>query len=238
MDLIALIAGAVAAGTVAGASGFGAALVLQPLLLAVCTPATALVALTVSSLGVNTAVVRSGRLRRDLLRPLVLSAPVGAVAGVVIFTQFPKQSLQVLLGCAVIAGGLAVAARGRAGVLIARAPLPLWGLISGALTTSVGANGPPVVLGLAGHDLEPPEQRGTLGAYFLFATPLTFATILAAHASLLPGLELGLALAPATAVGVIAGGRLANRFRRERFRTLTIALVLAAGAASLAAGLA
>lgn len=236
--VVALIAGALAAGAVAGASGFGAALVLQPLLLAVCSPATALVALSVSSLSVNSAVMRAGRLRRDLLRPLLLSAPVGALAGIVVFTQLEKHSLQIVLGCAVIAGAVATAARGRAEALLGRTPLPVWGVISGALTTSVGANGPPVVIGLAGRDLDPPEQRATLGAYFLFATPLTFVTIFAAHKtrSLLPGLELGLLLAPATFAGVACGGRLVQRFRRERFRDLTIALVLAAGAASVVAG--
>jgi uncharacterized protein len=238
--VIELIAGGVLAGTVAGASGFGAALVLQPLLLAVYSPATALVALTVASCGVNGSVWRAGRLRRDLLRPLLFAAPVGAVAGVAVFTQFDKQALQVLLGCAVITGSLAIASRGRARALLTRAPLPLWGAISGALTTSVGTNGPPVVIGLAGHELDPHEQRGTLAAYFLCSTPLTLATIFAAHkaGSLLPGAELGLALLPATALGVLAGGRLAQRFHRDRFRALTITLVFAAGCASLVAGIA
>jgi uncharacterized protein len=237
--VIELIAGGVLAGTVAGASGFGAALVLQPLLLALFSPATALVALAVSSCGVNGAVMRGGRLRRDLLRPLLFAAPVGAIVGVAIFTRFDKQSLQVLLGCAVIAGGVLIASRS-ARRRLARAPLPVWGAISGALTTSVGTNGPPVVIGLTGHELDPREQRGTLAAYFLFSTPLTLLTIIAAHkgASLLPGAELGIALLPATAIGVLAGGHLAHRFHRDRFRALTIGLVLAAGCASLLAGLA
>lgn len=237
--LIALIAGSIAAGAVAGASGFGAALVLQPLLLAVSSPATALIALTVNSFGVNGAVLRAGRLRRDLLVPLLVSAPIGAVAGVLIFTSFDKQGLQVLLGVAVIAGGIGIASGTRARRALGRAPLTFWGLISGALTTSVGTNGPPVVIGLSGRSLEPREQRATLAAYFLCATPLTLIAVLAAHkgADLLPGAVLGLALTPGTVLGVVAGGRLAPRLHGRRFRALTVVLIVAAGCASLAAGL-
>jgi uncharacterized membrane protein YfcA len=239
MDGLVLLAGALLAGCVAGASGFGAALVLQPVLLAFCQPATALVALTVSSLAANGMLVRHAQPQLPVVRRLLSLVPVGALAGVFLFSRLGKGPLQVLLGVAVIAGAGALTARGAPRRALGRIPLQAWGMVSGVLTTSVGANGPPVVIGVTSQGLEPATQRATLAAYFLLVTPLSAVSVLiTGHGpSLVHGAELGLVLAPVTALGVWLGKRLAVRFTRQRFRRLTIGLVLIAGVASLAAGL-
>ena len=113
------------------------------------------------------------------------------------------------------------------------------GLASGALTTSVSLSGPPLVLWLRARGLSPAEMRASLAAAFLFLNLVGAALLFAAGDGfdafqpdvLVPLLALVVA-------GHLLGSWLFRRVDAERLSALVLALVVAGGLASVAAGLA
>ena len=110
------------------------------------------------------------------------------------------------------------------------------GFASGALTTSISVNGPPMVLWLEAHRVRPVEFRATLAASFLALNLAGAGVLLAAegHAGLRP--RRPAAASPLVAAGYALGAVAFRRIDRDRFFTLALALVLCTGAASVAAG--
>jgi len=239
-------AAAFAGASVQSATGFGFALVSSPALFAALEPVEAVSALLVLGLALNLLVLLDthggaggGRVRWDALGPLLGFALPGLGLGVALLALLPKATLQVVVGCGVIG----------AAALVWREPQPAGpprmpaacaaGLASGALTTSVSLSGPPLVLWLRARGLKPAELRASLAAAFLVLNLAGCALLLGAEgpsgavepAVLVPLLGL-------VVVGHLAGARLFRRLDPERFSTLVLALVVAAGVASIAAGLA
>ena len=114
------------------------------------------------------------------------------------------------------------------------------GVVAGALATTVGVNGPPMVLYLLRAGADQHQMRDTLSAAFLLYTPLVILALLA-------GGELGFGDAgPAALAGMLAmvcvgrpvGRALFLRLDAAAFRRVGLALALLAGVASVAAGLA
>jgi uncharacterized membrane protein YfcA len=239
-----------AAATFAGASvqsatGFGFALVLGPALFAVVEPREAVSALLVLGLALNLLVLigRDGRraVRWRALRPALLAALPGLGLGVILLAALPKPALQVAVGVCVL---VAAAVQLRRPHVDARTASSLpaasaVGFASGALTTSTSVSGPPLVLWLEAQGVSPEELRASLAAAFLALNLSGAAVVLAAAGEgdfAGPGL-----LAPLLALallGHVAGARLFRRLDRQRFRSIALGLVVVAGAASVAAGLA
>jgi uncharacterized membrane protein YfcA len=147
--------------------------------------------------------------------------------------RLPEDALAALVSVSVLAALVAV----RPGRVPPGAPppwsLPLAGLSAGALTTSTGTNGPPLVLHLLRASASPQEARVTLAAMFL-------ALNVAGLAALAIGgvLELAAAL-PLLLVAGVAGHRagrlLAGRLHPERWGSL-VRVLLAVSAVAVAAG--
>ena len=165
MITLLLVAGVfLVAGVVQAMSGFGSALVSVPLLAVVLGPAPAIV------LSVLVAVVLSSwaavRERehvevRPALRLMAWALP-GLPLGLLVLQVASEQALSLVVGAVVIVGALLLGA----GVRLpeGRATHAAAGAVSGALLTSTGLNGPPLVLSLAGR--EPRATRATLQAVF------------------------------------------------------------------------
>src|SRR5204863_8709801 len=100
-------------------------------------------------------------------------------------------------------------------------------------------SGPPLVLWLEARGVRPGELRASLGVCFL-------ALNLIGGAVLLGAVGLGRAISASTVAllllflgaGHVAGARIFRRLPEHGCRTLVLALVCAAGAASVAAGVA
>ena len=147
-------------------TGFGMALVAVPLTALVVDPVTAVVATTVVGLVLTS--MASWRERRHVegrvAWRMTFAAVFGMPAGLLLLAGLDERSLQLIIG-----GGLLVMVL----LLVARVRFPTGngaqygsGLLSGALLTSTGLNGPPVVLTLQGLDLPPHRFRGTLQVVF------------------------------------------------------------------------
>jgi uncharacterized membrane protein YfcA len=103
------------------------------------------------------------------------------------------------------------------------------GSASGALSTSTGLAGPPIVLLLASRDLSKHTFRGTSAFYFLFMSVVTL--IILAVRGLVDAEELPLAaaLVPAAVVGKAVGTAFLKRISEAAFRALSLGMVIVAG---------
>ncbi|HEY0952541.1 sulfite exporter TauE/SafE family protein [Nocardioides sp.] len=143
-------------------TGFGSALVAVPLLTLVVHPVTAVVAATAVSLVLTTGAAWRERDHLDAgtVRILTVAGIVGMPLGLVLLAVADESSLQgwiagsMLVMVVLVAAGARIGSRG----------LPVAGLVSGALLTSTGMNGPPLVMALM--DREPRRYRATLQAVF------------------------------------------------------------------------
>ena len=243
MTEIVLGAGTVLAACVQAGTGLGFALVLTPIAFALLPAVAAIVLVTSLGLVLNLLVLGAERRRPRVVWSEVvligLAAIPGVAGGAVVLDVVAKPALQGAVGVALIAVTLLRLRAGRRTATIthvvpARVAL---GLGTGVLTTAVGITGPPIALWLARRGLAPVQIRDSLGALFLALG--TFACI--ALAPQFGRTHLGAGLLALALAGVVAGHaigrRLFTRIPAHRFDPLLSAVILAAGVASVVAGL-
>jgi uncharacterized protein len=156
---------------------------------------------------------------------LVGAALPGLALGALAVSHLSKPPLQLAVGVAILA---ALAFRlDRPGRLGAPGFGAAAGFVAGALTTTVGINGPPLVIWLRARRATITELRDTLAVVFLGLNLIAIPTV-AARGGRIPA-----ALVPALAAGLLAGHLLGlQAHRRLAPRTLDRALrvILAAAA--------
>jgi uncharacterized membrane protein YfcA len=150
------------------------------------------------------------------------------LAGALILKHADRVALQVALTVAVI---VTLVLRLRPGVRPDDAPawaLPVAGISTGVLATSLSTGGPPIVLLLLGRGHRPEALRDTLTTIFLAQGALGLATLFAADVGDRPDAGL-LVLAAAALLGQLAGRPLFARLAGGAYeRALTGVLVLSA----------
>jgi len=225
---------AFAGAAVQSATGLGFALVLSPALFVVLEPAEAVTAVLLLGAALCALVlVESRRVATHGLTRLLLPALPGLGAGVALLSALSKEPLQVGVGIAVV-----VAAGWQ---LLHPAPIrfPAWvaGALSGALTTSISVNGPPLALWLESEDVSPPRFRTTLAAAFLILDILGAGAIVSSEG--LDTVDLG-TLGPLLAsvvAGYVVGALAFRRLDTERFSAVALTVVICTGLASVVAGI-
>ena len=233
--LVALFA-ALLAGIVTGLTGFGLALISTPILLFVYEPRTVIVLTAIFSIFINSAVVWDSwqESRKRLALALLIPALFGIVTGVEVLRVINPDYVRLGVGVIVIFSALLLVrdirlpgAGTRWGTLVA-------GSASGALSTSTGLAGPPIVLLLASRGLPKHEFRGTSALYFL---PMSIAglAVLAARGLVdVPEVPLGLLLVPPAIAGKAIGTVLLKRVSEKAFRAFTLGLVILTGTLGIA----
>lgn len=231
--------------SVQSATGFGFALILSPAMLAMLEPHEAVTALLLLGFALNLLLLFGDGGRPEAVRwravgPMLLAALPGLGAGLLVLAVISKPALQVVVGVAVGVAAL-VQARGLRAPVVVREPTLrsacAVGLASGALTTSTNVSGPPIVLWLQSQGVGAAELRASLAASFL-GLSVAGAALLAAGGMLSVNPAVVLPLLGVTAVGHLVGARAFRGLDATRFRSAVLALVFAAGAASVAAGVA
>jgi uncharacterized protein len=231
-----LLAGlaAFAGAAIQSASGLGFALVLSPALFAVLDPEEAVAGVLLLGAALCVCVlVESHRVATHGLARLLVPALPGLGAGLVVLSALSKEALQVGVGVAVILAA-AWQLRRRAAI---RLPAVVAGFLSGALTTSISVNGPPLALWLESQEVPPAQFRATLAAAFLILDLAGVALLVASEG--LDTADAGL-LVPLLACVIVGYALGAVGFRRldaERFSAVVLAIVMCTGVASVAAGL-
>lgn len=207
--------------SVQAVTGFGAALVVVPLLSLLTDPLTAVVAATASS-GLLTAgvTVRERHLvDRDLARRLTTAAVWGMPLGLAFVALADPRHINAVIGISLLGLVLVlVMARQRAQAEAARTRA--WGTLSGVLLTSTGMNGPPLIMATRG--LDPQTFRATLQAVF-FAQDVAALILLGliGHVSR-DALLISMIGAAALPLGWAAGDHLFARVDRQLLRKVVL----------------
>ena len=246
--MILAAAATLAGAAVQSATGFGFALVASPVLFAVLEPHEAVTVLALLGVLLSVLVVADAgplAVRWRAIGPMLAAALPGLGLGLLLLELLPKAGLQLGVGLAVVVAALLQLRRRRVSAspepaeAVAPGPACLAGVASGALTTSISVSGPPIVLWLEAEGLRPRELRASLAASFLVLNAVGGALlVIAAGARAAPGAGLLLPLLGLVAAGHALGAVAFQRLAGPVFRLVVLGLVLAAGAASAAAGLA
>ena len=244
--ILAAVAALVGASIQSG-TGFGFALILSPALAAVLDPYEAITALLVLGFALNVLTLLGeggdpGAVRWRAVAPMLAAALPGLGAGALLLSVISKPALQLSVGGAVVLAAIGQAwSTPATGDGAAHDPslrsASAVGLVTGALTTSTMVSGPPLVLWFQSLRMRPGELRASLAASFL-ALSVAGAALLAAAGALSFDARVVLPLLALIALGHLLGARLLRGLDPPRLRVAVLALVMAAGAASLAAGIA
>lgn len=228
--LVALLT-ALLAGALSGLTGFGLALISVPLLLFVYDPRTVVALTAVLSVVINAAVVWDSW--RDAEKRVVLElwpwASLGVFGGVAVLEAVDPLYLRL---------GVSVVVTLSALLLLREVRLPgaqtRWGPVvagstSGALSTSTGLPGPPIVLLLASRGFSKRAFRSSSALYFLVISVLGLAVLIFRNLTDAGDAPLALALIPAAFVGKAIGTAFLKKISERAFRAVTLGIVILTG---------
>lgn len=238
MGMLMLLAVSVlAAGAVAGLSGFGFNLLSVPLLLLVLSPREGIVVSLVAGISVTGSMLLSPELRRHIDRPtltlLLVSSVAGVPVGLLLFAYASEALLAALVGMITLLYALAVlTSRLDTGSPSMLASVSA-GAASGALAASTGLSGPPAVLLAHYRDLSPPRFRATLTAYFFVISGVSVALLLSLRLAPPDAATTALALMPPAVLGMVLGRTLFNAVPETLFRRLVLVALLVMGAVNV-----
>jgi uncharacterized membrane protein YfcA len=228
--LVALFS-ALLAGAVSGLTGFGLALISVPLLLFVYEPRTVIVITAVLSVIINLAVVWDSWRDADqrIVVALLPSALVGVIVGTEVLRTVDPDYIRLGVGIVVVFSAL---------LLLRDVRLPgagtRWGTVvagstSGALSTSTGLAGPPIVLLLASRGFPKRAFRGSSALYFLAMSLVGLAVLYIRGIFGADHVPLALALIPAAFLGKTIGTAMLKRISEGAFRVVTLGIVILTG---------
>jgi uncharacterized membrane protein YfcA len=223
------------AGIAQTVAGFGMALLSVPFLVILLDVRDAVVIVAIASL-LNTALIARG-VWRDIPARMVGVMLAGSFAGMplglVVLLLAPQDALRLAVGAAAIVMAAATAFGLRYGGRDATGEL-LAGAISGALNTSSGMNGPPIVLYLQARGLPPSRFRGALASFFFLSGAATLTTFAFTGVITSEALALGAVCLPGVLAGNWTGHRLLGRVSDVTFRRLVLALLIVTALSAIA----
>jgi uncharacterized protein len=226
------------AAVVQAVTGFGFALVAVPLLALVIDPVAAVVATTAVSLLLSVAAIRDDR---DAIRwreaAIVTAAGVlGMPLGLLVLARVPAELLTAVIAVVLLASTVVVARRPR--LPAGRGPEIGVGVLSGALLTSTGMNGPPLVVAFQARGMPPRAFRGTLAAVFLAQGVVALALLAFDAKVTATSLAAAAVGVPMLAVGWLVGNRAFHRLDPALYRRLVLALLVVSALVALGSAIA
>ncbi|MFD6326028.1 TSUP family transporter [Streptomyces sp. NPDC058442] len=214
-------------------SGFGFALVAVPLLALLTSPQNAIVVVTSLGLVLSLTVCVHQRDHVNVRTASLVSGAglVGMPLGLLAVTVLSAGALSVLIAGAVLVFAVLI---GR-GMTFRRGtgPTVATGFASGALLTSTGMNGPPLVAAFQAMGLAPREFRATLQATFCVQNVLALAGFFAVGRLTADGLLLAGAGLPGLLAGWWCGDRVFARTDSARFKKIVLGVLVASACVSL-----
>lgn len=220
---------------VRGLTGFGAALVMTPLLLLLFDAKTAIVSAATVQMVIGIALMYQVWAQTDgtYLRLLAPWSVAGIVIGALVFVRVDALLLKRLLGVVVVlfAARSLLALRGGARGRVR------WhtrwgygaGLLSGVFGALLGTSGPPVVIFLENQLTHGGTLRATLIAYFMFVDSVRMAGYALGGLVSSETLWISAAMLPTAFLGSYLGSHLHLRLNERAFRAAVGALLMLTG---------
>jgi uncharacterized protein len=226
--------------TISGLTGFGFGLVIVPFMLLLFEPPTVVVLTAALAIASSIPILIEDRalIRVHIVSPLLAPALVGSLAGVRILTSLDSRYIKLVAGIVVVAFAIMVA-RGFVipGIRSRLAPI-VAGFSSGALGSSTGMSGPPVVLFLTDRAPEPRVFRASITAYFTATNLVGIALVTRTGAVGRREFGIALALLPFALFGRRVGQHLHDRVNQVQFRRITLGLLVITGTSGVITALA
>ncbi len=230
-------------GFVQAVTGFGFALLVVPVTVALIGPEAGIGLVT--AVGIILPAVMAWDLRRHIdpgaVTRVVVAAAVGAPFGLLVLTRLPADSIRVLIAVSVLISVVVLWRNPKVPHLGGRSGERLElgaGLLSGAIATSTGTNGPPVVLALQAQGYPPDPFRATLCATFASINAAVLAWFIASGQLVWAVMPMALYCVPLLFGGWWIGTQIRDRVPAERFRLVVLALLTISAVASVVAALA
>ncbi|HLR71897.1 MAG TPA: sulfite exporter TauE/SafE family protein [Pseudogracilibacillus sp.] len=210
-------------------TGFGFSIISTPFMLLIMEPREAVQISLILSLVISFSLV--GKVKKDvdkgILKRFTVGSIVGLPIGMIIFLLLSVTWLKIGIGVlillltALLILHVRIKQTSRRDVVIGGA--------SGALTSSIGMSGPPILLYFSGTNTTKEKLRGTTLIYYIFICFMSLMTqmIVAGTTSkvwLLSALSL-----PLIVIGLFLGQYMFMRINQSLFRRLTYALLLFTG---------
>jgi len=215
-----------------GISAFGAAMFTVPLL-SFLFPLEFVLPLCVL-LDVTSAFTLGTRFSREAdwreLRWMVPMSAAGAVAGVTLLVNLPREATLAAFGAFLAVYAVYVLRAGGTVSLISRAWAPVAGFTGGAAGTLFGVGAPPYAIYLSRRFADKGALRATLSNMVLFSTSIRAIVFLVTGLMLLDRVIAFVLLVPFAWAGLWAGNRIHERISREAVQRVVAVLILLIGA--------
>lgn len=227
------------AGIVSGLAGFGSAIVSVPVLMVLMPPRLVVPVVQLLSSVIHVFVLadawRSLNLRR--IWPLILAGVSSVPLGTCFLLLLDASTLRLLVGGTVLLCALAMLLGWQRPVRRERLMLVLVGLVSGVLNGSTGMGGPPVILFLTNQDVEKQSFRVNLIFYFACLGVVSLISQYVGGLMTAEVIKNWLMLVPAAILGTWMGIKLSRRTDQQRFRQITLGILMLTGASAIASSL-
>lgn len=227
------------AGIVSGLAGFGSAIVSVPVLMVLMPPRIVVPVVQLISSTIHVFVLaeawRSLNLRR--IWPVILAGVSSVPLGTYFLLLLDASTLRMLVGGTVLLCALAMLLGWQRPVRREKLMLVLVGLVSGVLNGSTGMGGPPVILFLTNQDVEKQSFRVNLIFYFACLGVVSLISQYVGGLMTAEVIKSWLMLAPAAILGTWLGIKLSKRTDQQRFRQITLGILMLTGALAIASSL-
>lgn len=234
-ETAAVAATAFVAGVMRGFSGFGAALIISPVLSLAVGPRTAIPAILIVMTLTSLQLVRPASKEANLgvVLPLAfggaLGLPLGAWVLVSLNQEIMRRAISVTVIVFVVLMMVGWRFRGRVGPAIAA----MVGMVGGFISGAAAAGGPPVVMFLLAGPENAARNRAAIILYF-FLTQIAGILIFWAGGLLTyKALWIAVPMIPTILLGTWVGARMFGRASDALYRRVALTLLLAIGLSTL-----
>ncbi|UOQ95383.1 sulfite exporter TauE/SafE family protein [Halobacillus shinanisalinarum] len=219
----------VAASILQTSTGFGFSIMATPFLLLLFEPKEAIQINLILSLVISLALIRKVHQDVDMtiLKRFIIGSFSGLVLGIIIFLYVNTAQLKLVVSLVILLLTFLLILSFR--VKQTKERDFFVGGISGALTTSIGMPGPPLLLYFSGTGASKEKIRATTLAFYLFIYTASLAVqIVFAGSSQTIWVSSALAF-PLVIIGLIVGQKLFVRVSQRLFRVFTYIILLFTG---------
>ena len=226
------------AAIIRGATGFGFALVLAPVMLLLLEPKSVVVIILL--LGLLSSVVVVGASLRSIrwrwIAPMLAGILLGIPLGIWTISVISESALKIMIGAVVVAFAIPLALGFTYPFRRERPLAGAVGVTTGFLAASTSIGGPPMVLFMHNQGWDKEEIHPSLAACFVVMS------VGALVGLLIPGLVdasmalTAVSLAPALLIGTAVGIAFFRRINARLFRRLSVVIIFGAGIAAVLSG--
>jgi uncharacterized protein len=217
------------ASTLQAATGFGFSVLATPLLFLIFEPHQAIQINIIISLLISITLYPELRksVEKNLLYNLLKGAAIGAPIGIVLIFLLSEEMLKIYAGIVILSLTLAiilsvsVQQKGSRDILT--------GMSSGALTTSLGMPGPPLLLYFSSTSVSKNVLRSTTLIYFLFVYFLGLVIHISTIGSEWSTWKIAAVLTPVAFFGVLVGRKAFKLIKQRTFRIINIIILVMTG---------